>query len=170
MEYAVQILRQCEDLVKLKIQKDEDNSGGCPKDHAQRPAARKAGGRVQESPLPTSPCFRVLGNHYRAPQSVRSWQDIGYLSGWLVPLLQAAGLGLAQQRQTELVSWEAGKRESEVGSKRCSSKWSVDPMSERVCGPHSGGEPTGGQLPSHSSPPSHLPPVLLSLLLFKTFL
>lgn len=27
MEDAVQILRQCEDLVKLKIRKDEDNSG-----------------------------------------------------------------------------------------------------------------------------------------------
>jgi hypothetical protein len=31
MEDAVQILRQCEDLVKLKIRKDEDNSGmPCP--------------------------------------------------------------------------------------------------------------------------------------------
>ncbi|XP_052575368.1 glutamate receptor-interacting protein 2 isoform X6 [Peromyscus californicus insignis] len=30
MEDAVQILRQCEDLVKLKIRKDEDNSGACP--------------------------------------------------------------------------------------------------------------------------------------------
>lgn len=33
MEDAVQILRQCEDLVKLKIRKDEDNSGmpcSCP--------------------------------------------------------------------------------------------------------------------------------------------
>lgn len=27
MEDAVQILQQCEDLVKLKIRKDEDNSG-----------------------------------------------------------------------------------------------------------------------------------------------
>lgn len=27
MEEAVQILQQCEELVKLKIQKDEDNSG-----------------------------------------------------------------------------------------------------------------------------------------------
>lgn len=27
MEDAVQILKQCEDLVKLKIRKDEDNSG-----------------------------------------------------------------------------------------------------------------------------------------------
>lgn len=27
MEDAVQILRQCEELVKLKIRKDEDNSG-----------------------------------------------------------------------------------------------------------------------------------------------
>lgn len=30
MEDAVQILRQCEDLVKLKIRKDEDNSGEGP--------------------------------------------------------------------------------------------------------------------------------------------
>lgn len=30
MEDAVQILRQCEDLVKLKIRKDEDNSGMAP--------------------------------------------------------------------------------------------------------------------------------------------
>lgn len=30
MEDAVQILRQCEDLVKLKIRKDEDNSGTAP--------------------------------------------------------------------------------------------------------------------------------------------
>lgn len=30
MEDAVQILRQCEDLVKLKIRKDEDNSGVAP--------------------------------------------------------------------------------------------------------------------------------------------
>lgn len=29
MEDAVQILRQCEDVVKLKIRKDEDNSGMC---------------------------------------------------------------------------------------------------------------------------------------------
>lgn len=30
MEDAVQILQQCEDLVKLKIRKDEDNSGRAP--------------------------------------------------------------------------------------------------------------------------------------------
>lgn len=30
MEDAMQILRQCEDLVKLKIRKDEDNSGTAP--------------------------------------------------------------------------------------------------------------------------------------------
>lgn len=33
MEDAVQILRQCEDVVKLKIRKDEDNSGMCLGDH-----------------------------------------------------------------------------------------------------------------------------------------
>lgn len=35
----MQILRQCEDLVKLKIRKDEDNSGMCFRDRAQWPAA-----------------------------------------------------------------------------------------------------------------------------------
>lgn len=38
MEDAVQILRQCEDLVKLKIRKDEDNSGMCLRDPVQWPA------------------------------------------------------------------------------------------------------------------------------------
>ena len=37
MEDAVQILRQCEDLVKLKIRKDEDNSGEGPNPHPPMP-------------------------------------------------------------------------------------------------------------------------------------
>ncbi|KAM9772470.1 glutamate receptor-interacting protein 1 isoform 2-T2 [Syngnathus typhle] len=45
MEEAVQILRQCEELVKLKIRKDEDNSG------KRRPASRPLAKR-QPTPTP----------------------------------------------------------------------------------------------------------------------
>lgn len=41
MEDAVQILQQCEDLVKLKIRKDEDNSGTSEPLQLQTPHGRK---------------------------------------------------------------------------------------------------------------------------------
>lgn len=59
MEDAVQILQQCEDLVKLKIRKDEDNSGRAP------PPATSRG-----------PCFdhggspRPRGSRMGAPQGL----------------------------------------------------------------------------------------------------
>lgn len=39
MEEAVQILQQCEELVKLKIRKDEDNSGSLTRGHMMGVAA-----------------------------------------------------------------------------------------------------------------------------------
>lgn len=46
MEDAVQILRQCEDLVKLKIRKDEDNSGEGPDPHPPTPTRQNPAGNL----------------------------------------------------------------------------------------------------------------------------
>ena len=46
MEDAVQILRQCEDLVKLKIRKDEDNSGEGPGPRLPTPTRRCPAGNL----------------------------------------------------------------------------------------------------------------------------
>lgn len=78
----MQILRQCEDLVKLKIRKDEDNSGMCLRGHAQGPAA---GGHPPASGSPGATRRMLAG--YR------------YLSCWWVLLSKASGLALKQQRQ-----------------------------------------------------------------------
>lgn len=72
----MQILRQCEDLVKLKIRKDEDNSGMCLRDPVQWPAVGEGWRACAESLLPAPLPFRALRSHYKAPQSVRCWQDI----------------------------------------------------------------------------------------------
>lgn len=52
MEEAVQILQQCEELVKLKIRKDEDNSGSKPPGDTRRPCLTRgsqAGGTAGHS-------------------------------------------------------------------------------------------------------------------------
>lgn len=46
MEDAVQILRQCEDLVKLKVRKDEDNSGEGPDLHPPTPTGQNPTGNL----------------------------------------------------------------------------------------------------------------------------
>lgn len=49
MEDAVQILQQCEDLVKLKIRKDEDNSGTSEPLQLQTPRGHKL---TLKAPMP----------------------------------------------------------------------------------------------------------------------
>lgn len=65
MEDAVQILRQCEDLVKLKIRKDEDNSGMATTGpcHLSRSPYRSSGLQlsVRGSLWPRREVARLLG-------------------------------------------------------------------------------------------------------------
>lgn len=69
MEDAVQILRQCEDLVKLKIRKDEDNSGRHPLLHSASrqatPGAASAGVGQPHGPV-------AFLSHPETPRSLPS--------------------------------------------------------------------------------------------------
>lgn len=56
MEEAVRILRQCEDLVRLKVRKDEDNSGTSPSPSLPPPRSPR---RPLTLPLQTSRRPRV---------------------------------------------------------------------------------------------------------------
>ncbi|XP_028628882.1 glutamate receptor-interacting protein 2 isoform X3 [Grammomys surdaster] len=84
MEDAVQILRQCEDLVKLKIRKDEDNSGVCLRDHAQWLAA--GGGWRTHAGIPASIIPLLQG-----PQEpLQGSSECGMLAGYLISELLVA--------------------------------------------------------------------------------
>lgn len=112
----MQILRQCEDLVKLKIRKDEDNSGMCLRDRAQWPAAgggwRTCTG-IPASHIPPHPASGSSGATTSSPERAMLAEYL--ISEWLVgTTLAGCRAGPDNRGRPELVSWEGEKSQKRV--------------------------------------------------------